>query len=96
MGVIPCTPVTLVEIYEPVILCTPILSVETSVHMLMKYYVHVTSVHVLTLSYVQVLLQESLPVLMRVCVFVNGIPQASVHVTPLESMIAVAVICVCL
>ena len=83
-----CTPVPLVEIYRHVILCMPIISLEMSVHAIMKYSVHVTSVHALTQYSVDVLPQSYLIILPHVFV--------SVHVPPQASVITVAVPGVCL
>ena len=87
----PCTTVNLVEIYGYMLLCTPVLSVETSVQALTRSSMHVASVHALTRSSVNVLLPESFLVLPRVCVSINILLQASVHVTPQASVLAVAV-----
>ena len=86
VDVTPFTPMTLAEIYRHVLLCMPVISVETSVHALTQYSVHVKCVHALTRSSVHVIPLESLIVLLHVCVSVHGILQ--------ESMMAVAVPCV--
>ena len=67
-----------------------------SVHALTQSSVHVVSMYVLTRSFVHVLLQASLLVLLRVCVSIHGLPQASVDVIPRESVLTVVVTHLCL
>ena len=91
-----CMPVPLGEIYVHMLPCTPVISLETSVHVLTKFYLHVASMQELTQYSVHMLPRVSLLVLPRVCVSMYRLLQASAHLPLQESMIVVAVPRVCL
>ena len=82
-----CTPITLVEKYGHALPCTPILSVEIPVE---------TSVHMLPQEPVHVLPRESLILLPCVCLSVHVIIRSSVYMPPRATVLAVAVLHVCL
>ena len=79
----PGMPVPLVEIYGNVLLCTPELSLETSVHGLLQSSMHIIQ-------------KSSLIVLTHVCVSMHRLLQALVHMPPQASMLAMAAPRLCL